>query len=80
MLRVGCPWRALPSCDGNWHSLYTRVNRGRERGVWWRLLLTLPQSGKAKVNLVVADSTTFKLHRHGGAKGGRTVVASAAAA
>jgi len=75
VLRVGCPWRDLPKCYGNWHSLYTRFKRGSERGLWWHILITLQQGGKAKVNIVLADSTTFKIHRHGGgAKGGSTAV------
>ena len=76
VLRVGCPWRDLPSCYGNWHSIYLRFKRGGERGLWWRILITLQQRKQAKVNIVLNDSTTFKIHRHGGgAKGGNTVAA-----
>jgi transposase len=75
VLRVGCPWRDLPKCYGNWHSIYTRFKRGSERGLWWHILITLQHGGKAKVNIVLADSTTFKIHRHGGgAKGGSIAV------
>ena len=75
VLRVGCPWRDLPTCYGNWHSVYTRFNRGSERGLWWNILIKLQQQKKMKLNIVLADSTTFKVHRHGGGqKGGRAAV------
>jgi transposase len=79
VLRVGCPWRDLPKNYGNWHSIYTRFKRGSEKGLWWHILVTLQQQGKAQLNIVLVDSTTWKVHRHGGgskggtARGARTV-------
>ena len=29
----GCKWRGLPEQFGNWHSIYTRVNRWAKNGV-----------------------------------------------
>ena len=29
----GCKWRGLPSRFGNWHSIYTRMNRWAKNGV-----------------------------------------------
>ena len=29
----GCKWRALPKCVGNWHAIYTRMNRRTNAGV-----------------------------------------------
>ena len=75
VLRVGCPWRDLPTCYGNWHSIYTRFSRGSERGLWWNILIKLQQQRKMKLNIVLADSTTFKVHRHGGGQKGGTAVA-----
>jgi transposase len=49
VLRVGCPWRDLPSCYGNWHSIYLRFKRGGERGLWWRILITLQQRKQAQI-------------------------------
>jgi transposase len=71
----------LPACYGNWHSIYTPFKRGSERGLWWRILITLQQRNQAQLKVVLADSTTWKVHRHGGgAKGGTARVAEAARA
>lgn len=72
VLRTGCPWRDLPSIYGKWHSIYTRFKRGSEKGLWWRILVKLQQLGKAQVNIVLVDSTTWKVHRHGGGSKGGT--------
>ena len=71
VLRTGIPWRDLPECYGNWHSVYLRFKRGSDRGVWWKVLLELQQLKKITMNIVLVDSTTMKVHRHGGGlKGG----------
>lgn len=72
VLRVGCPWRDLPPGYGNWHSIYTRFKRGSEKGLWWHILINLQQQGKARLNIVLVDSTTWKVHRHGGGPKGGT--------
>ena len=30
----GCKWRGLPKRFGNWHTIYTRMNRWSRSGVW----------------------------------------------
>lgn len=71
VLRTGIPWRDLPRCYGYWHSVYLRFSKGSKRGVWWKILITLQQHKKLTMHVVLADSTTFKVHRHGGGpKGG----------
>lgn len=70
-LRTGIPWRDLPEIYGNWHSIYTRFSRWSEKGLWWKILFKLQAQKLARVNVVLADSTSFKVHRHGGGlKGG----------
>lgn len=70
-LRTGVPWRDLPEIYGNWHSIYTRFSRWSEKGLWWKILFKLQSQKLARVNVVLADSTSFKVHRHGaGLKGG----------
>ena len=66
VLRTGIPWRDLPKCFGNWHSIYMRFQRGNEKGIWWKILLSLQQKKKVKMNVVICDSSSFKYHRHGG--------------
>ena len=76
VLRVGCPWRDLPTCYGKWHTIFTRFNRGNEKCLWWRLLMSLQQRGKIRMNIVPVDSTTWKVHRHGGGSKGGTARAA----
>ncbi len=71
VLRTGIPWRDLPKCYGYWHTVYLRFKKGSDRGVWWHVLIKLQQDKKLHMNIVLADSTTIKIHRHGGGlKGG----------
>lgn len=74
VLRTGIPWRDLPKCYGYWHTVYLRFNKGSKRGVWWFVLMHLQQRKKLKMCVVLADSTTFKAHRHGGGQKGGTAV------
>lgn len=71
VLRTGIPWRDLPKCYGYWHTVYLRFKKGSDRGVWWHVLIKLQQDKRLYMNIVLADSTTIKIHRHGGGlKGG----------
>lgn len=71
ILRTGVSWRDLPKCYGNWNVIYQRFKRLSDRGTLWRILYKLQQDKKVTMNIVMADSTTFKVHRHGGGlKGG----------
>ncbi|MEB3702872.1 hypothetical protein Bealeia1_00062 [Candidatus Bealeia paramacronuclearis] len=79
VLRTGIPWRDLPSCYGYWHTVYLRFNKGSKRGVWWHILTHLQQHKKLKMNIVLIDSTSFKVHRHGGGQKGSTAVGEEAA-
>ena len=38
----------LPKCYGNWHSIYMRFQRGNERGLWWKILVSLQKEKKSK--------------------------------
>lgn len=66
VLRTGISWRDLPPCYGYWHTIYLRFNKGSKRGIWWSILTQLQQRKKLTMNIILADSTTFKVHRHGG--------------
>lgn len=71
VLRTGISWRDLPAEFGYWHSVYLRFKKGSDRGVWWKVLIALQQHKKLTMNVVLTDSTTVKVHRHGGGlKGG----------
>ena len=71
ILRTGISWRDLPGDFGNWHSIYLRFQKWSERHVVWKILLELQKYKLIKLDVVMIDSTTFKVHRHGGGlKGG----------
>jgi len=40
----GCKWRGLPKRFGNWHTLYTRLNRWAKSGVLDRVFTQLQQA------------------------------------
>jgi len=70
ILRTGCPWRDLPKEFGYWHVIYDRFSRGSERGLWAKILLTLQIQVGIEFEEVIIDSTTMKVHRHGGGQKG----------
>jgi hypothetical protein len=41
ILEHGCKWRGIPNSFGNWHSIYTRMNRWSKNGVLDRILTRL---------------------------------------
>lgn len=63
----GCKWRRLPERFGNWHTIYTRMNRWSKKGVWDRVFARLQQEGILQVELKVVslDSTSVKVHPDG---------------
>ena len=42
----GCKWRGLPKRLGNWHTVYTRMNRWAKAGVLDRLFEELQPSSR----------------------------------
>lgn len=63
----GCKWRGLPKRFGNWHTLYTRMNRWSKNGVLDRVFeqLQREQIVHIKIEAVKLDSTTVKVHPDG---------------
>jgi transposase len=63
----GCKWRALPKRFGNWHTVYTRMNRWAKAGVLDRLFEELQhqQLVRIKIESVSLDSTIVKVHPDG---------------
>ena len=54
-----CKWRALPKRFGNWHTIYTRMNRWAKAGVVDRVFIELQKAQIIKVTmeLLCLDST-----------------------
>jgi transposase len=57
----------LPKRFGNWHSIYTRMNRWSKRGVLDRLFAQLQREQliRIKIEAVSLDSTIVKVHPDG---------------
>src|SRR5476651_1041251 len=63
----GCKWRGLPKSFGNWHTIYTRMNRWSKAGVLDRIFVRLQREQiiVLKMEAVSLDSTTVKVHPDG---------------
>jgi transposase len=63
----GCKWRGLPARFGNWHTIYTRMNRWSKNGVLDRVFEKLQQEQivRIKVEAFCLDSTSVKVHPDG---------------
>src|SRR5579859_2350378 len=63
----GCKWRGLPSRFGNWHSIYTRMNRWSKSGVLDRVFekLQTEQIVRIKIEAFSLDSPSIKVHPDG---------------
>lgn len=63
----GCKWRRLPERFGNWHTIYTRMNRWAKKGVLDEVFARLQQEQiiQIKVEAVSLDSTIVRVHPDG---------------
>ncbi len=63
----GCKWRGLPTRFGNWHTIYTRMNRWSKNGVLDRVFEQLQRERIVRIQLeaVSLDSTLVKVHPDG---------------
>ena len=63
----GCKWRGLPKRFGNWHTIYTRMNRWSKSGVMDRVFEEPQQSQVVRIRIeaVSLDSTSIKVHPDG---------------
>ncbi len=63
----GCKWRGLPKRFGNWHTIYTRMNRGPRAEPWIVYLRNCNWNRSfAFVSKLQLDSTSVKVHRTAG--------------
>ena len=77
IVRVGAPWRDLPSSFGHWNSVFQRFRRWAKGGVFDRLFAAL--ASDADFEYAIVDGTIVRVHQHGtGAKGGLRLRPSAA--
>ena len=71
----GCKWRGLPKRFGNWHTIYTRMNRWSKNGVLDRVFAHLQRERivRIKVEALGLDSTSVKVHPDGAGARKKTV-------
>jgi transposase len=63
----GCKWRGPPKRFGNWHTIYTRMNRWSKSGVLDQVFeqLQREQIVRIRIEAVSLDSTAVKVHPDG---------------
>jgi transposase len=63
----GCKWRGFPKRFGNWHTIYTRMNRWSKSGAMDRVFekLQLEQIVRIRIKAFSLDSTLVKVHPDG---------------
>ena len=63
----GCKWRGLPKRFGNWHTIYTRMNRWSKSGALDRAFekLQSEQIVRIRIEAFSLDSTSVKVHPDG---------------
>ena len=60
----GCKWRGLPKRFGNWHTIYTRMNRWSKVGVLDRMFEELQQAQIVRIKI---EAVSLDSHQHQGA-------------
>lgn len=61
-MRVGCPWRDLPSVFGHWNSVYKQFNRWSLKGKWMNIFKSLVQAPDLEWEFI--DGSIVKAHQH----------------
>ncbi|MGQ5525693.1 IS5 family transposase, partial [Chitinimonas sp. PSY-7] len=61
-MRVGCPWRDLPSAFGGWNTIYKRFNAWSLAGKWLKAFKVLVE--EPDFEWVFIDGTYVKAHQH----------------
>ena len=63
----GCKWRQLPEKFGKWDTIYQRMRRWAQNGVWPRVLESLQSELGVSLDVTALslDSTSVKVHPDG---------------
>ena len=67
--RTEAPWRDLPTYLGQWHRVYVRFARWRDKGVWELATAWLARNKRQiphpRQRQLQVDSTVVRVHQHG---------------
>ncbi|MGP5361670.1 transposase, partial [Psychrobacter celer] len=61
-IRVGCPWRDLPSYFGHWSSIYHQYRYWRKTGKWQKLMKIVTANYDSEWLFI--DGSVVKAHQH----------------
>ena len=61
-IRVGCPWRDLPSDFGNWNAIYKRFNEWSHTRKFWRIFTAFVVDPDLEWSFI--DGSIVKAHQH----------------
>jgi len=61
-MRVGCPWRDLPSAFGRWNSIYQQFNRWSSKNKLMKIFKALVQEPDLEWEFI--DGSIVKAHQH----------------
>jgi len=71
-VRVGAPWRDLPTGFGEWNSIFRRFRRWAKKGVFQRIFEALADD--PDLEYILIDGTIVSVHQKAsGAKGGPSI-------
>lgn len=64
VIENGCKWRELPKEFGDWHTIYTRLNRWCKNGTLDKVFIALQEENiiDIRTEIVCLDSTSIKVH------------------
>ena len=57
----GCKWRGLPKRFGNWHTIYTRMNRWSKAGVLDRVFEQLQQHQIVRIKIEAVSGNSARV-------------------
>jgi len=70
-LRTGAPWADIPARYGPHTTCVNRFNRWRKAGHWARILAAVSEAYDGNIQMI--DSSSIRVHQHGGNAKKKTV-------
>lgn len=70
-IRIGCPWRDIPTEFGRWNTIYRRFNLWPKKGVWQNILSFFQQHIDSE--WIFIDGSIVKAHQYAMGSIGKSV-------